>query len=119
MGETERHPEPHITASDLRGALTPARARRQPRTLLEGRQEASAGRPWTWNAGLSDGERDELDALREEARRLRAERDEARGDLAAGERREGALRLGLRELVDARPWRRRAVIADLRRRRLL
>jgi hypothetical protein len=105
----DRAHEEQITARDLRGT----RPQRAAGALL--------GEPpeWDWDAGLSEKERAELAELRDSTDRQRLQLERKEQEITRATSEAQALRGGLRALADARLWRRRRVIALLRRQGLL
>jgi hypothetical protein len=74
---------------------------------------------WDWGVELSDEERSELELLRGTGAQLRGQLEQARDSLRVSRRRERDARQALRQLDEARPWRRRRVRTALRDRQLL
>jgi hypothetical protein len=80
---------------------------------------AQTHQAWDWGIEFRDGEGPELERLRETLVRLRRQLDVATESLRTSRERERDACHALRELDEARPWRRRRVRAALRARRLL
>jgi hypothetical protein len=80
---------------------------------------AKTNQAWDWGIELGDGERSELERLRETLAQLRRQLEVATESLRTSRERERDACSALRELDDAGPWRRRRVRAALRDRRLL
>jgi hypothetical protein len=74
---------------------------------------------WDWGVELRDEERSELERLREILAQLRRQLELATESLRVSRQRERDARQALRELDDAKPWRRRQVRTALRDRQLL
>ena len=74
---------------------------------------------WDWGVELRDEERSELERLREILAELRRQLELATESLRVSRQRERDARQALRELDDAKPWRRRRVRTALRDRQLL
>jgi len=80
---------------------------------------AQTNQAWDWGIELRDGERSELERLRETLAQLRRQLEVATESMRTSRERERDACHALRELDEARPWRRRRVRAALRARRLL
>jgi Spy/CpxP family protein refolding chaperone len=80
---------------------------------------AQTNQAWDWGVELRDEERSELELLRETVAQLRRQLDRAHESLRSSRRREQDASRALRELDEAKPWRRRRVRAALRIRGLL
>jgi hypothetical protein len=80
---------------------------------------AQTKQAWDWSLELRDEERSELEVLRETVAQLLSQLDQAQTSLKRSRQREADLGQALRELGEARPWRRRQVRTALRNRRLL
>jgi hypothetical protein len=80
---------------------------------------AQTGQAWDWGVELRDEERSELERLRGTVAQLRRQLAQANDSLRLSRRRERDASEGLRQLDEARPWRRRRVRTVLRSRRLL
>lgn len=114
-------PQNSVTRDDLRDALAHSAPRRRPTGLLSEPREPDEGHEpaWDWDAAPSTADRLELEELREVTAEQRRHIDElvtAQTDAANTER---ELRGALAELAGAGLMRRRAVVADLRRRGLV
>jgi hypothetical protein len=106
---SESH-EPHVSGQELRAALA-QNGRSRPNPLM-----AQAEPPaWEWTTD----EQAELEQLRESAAELETQLDRLRGAAAAARAGEHEARRALRQLAEARPWQRRAVVAELAGRGLL
>jgi hypothetical protein len=116
-------PQHSVTRDDLRDALAHSAPRRRPTGLLseprEPREEPSSEPAWDWDAAPSTAERLELDELREVTAEQRRHIDELVTTQATAADTERELRSALAELAGAGVIRRRAVVADLRRRGLV
>jgi transcription initiation factor TFIIIB Brf1 subunit/transcription initiation factor TFIIB len=80
---------------------------------------AHTDQAWDWGVEFRDEERAELDQLRETVPELRTELDRIDEALKISRHRHRAASQALRELAEAKPWRRRRVLSGLRERRLL
>jgi hypothetical protein len=80
---------------------------------------AQTNQAWDWGVELRDEERSELERLRRTLAHLRRQLDQAHESLRMGRQREREVRQALRQLDEARPWRRRRVRTALRDRELL
>jgi ElaB/YqjD/DUF883 family membrane-anchored ribosome-binding protein len=80
---------------------------------------AQTNQAWDWGVELRDEERSELERLRGTLTQLRSQLDQARESLRMSRQRERDASQALRQLVEARPWRRRGVRTALRDRQLL
>jgi hypothetical protein len=80
---------------------------------------AQTNRAWDWGVELRDDERSELELLRGTVARLRGQLEQAHDSLRTSRQREQDARQALRQLDEARPWRRRRVRTALRNRQLL
>jgi hypothetical protein len=80
---------------------------------------AHTDQAWDWGVEFRDEERAELDLLRETVPRLRSELGRIDEALKISRHRHRDASQGLRELAEAKPWRRRRVLMALRKRRLL
>jgi hypothetical protein len=107
---SESHTEPHVSGQELRAALAGSGSSR-PNPLMAS-SEAPA---WEWTSD----EQVELDELRETKADLESQIEQLRGSAADARAREHEVRKALRQLAEARPWQRRAVVADLAGRGLL
>ncbi|HWM10157.1 MAG TPA: hypothetical protein VNO82_12475 [Solirubrobacteraceae bacterium] len=106
---SESHTEPHVSGQELRAALAPnGQARANP--LM-----ASAPPAWEWTTD----EQAELEELRESTAQLESQNERLRGVAADARAREKEVRSALRRLATAKPWQRRAVLAELGGRGLL
>jgi hypothetical protein len=74
---------------------------------------------WDWGVELRDEERSELELLRGTGAPLRRQLEQAHDSLRVSRQRERDARQALRQLDEARPWRRRRVRTALRNRQLL
>jgi hypothetical protein len=74
---------------------------------------------WDWGVELRDEERSELERLRETVAQLRRQLDQAHESLRMSRQRERDVSEALRQLDEARPWRRRQVRTALRDHKLL
>ena len=109
MSESDHHQEPHVSGQDLRAALATS-GRSRPNPLMT--EPAPA---WEWTTD----EQVEVEELREAAARLEEKVEDLRDVAADARARELALQEALIRLAEARPWQRRAVIAELTGRGLL
>ena len=80
---------------------------------------AQTNQAWDWGLELRDEERSELERLRETLAQLRRQLELATDSLRVSRQRERDARQALRELDEAKPWRRRRVRTALRDRQLL
>ena len=80
---------------------------------------AQTDQAWDWGVELRDEERSELELLRRTVAQLRTELDQARESLSSCRQRQQDARQALRQLDEARLWRRRRVRKTLRERQLL
>jgi len=80
---------------------------------------APTNQAWDWAVELRDEERSELELLRGTVAQLRRQLDQAHDSLRTSRQREQDASEALRQLDEARPWRRRRVRAGLRDRQLL
>jgi hypothetical protein len=106
---SESHTEPHVSGQELRAALAGSGSSR-PNPLM-----ASEPPAWEWTSD----EQVELDELRASKTELESQIDQLRGTAADARAREHEVRKALRALAEARPWQRRAVVAELSGRGLL
>lgn len=106
---SESHIEPHVSGQELREALA-QNGRSRPNPLM-----ASAPPAWEWTTD----EQAELEQLRECAAELESQVERLRGVAHDARAREKEVRVALRRLAAAKPWQRRAVVADLGGRGLL
>jgi hypothetical protein len=106
---SESHTEPHVSGQELRAALAQS-GRSRPNPLM-----ASAPPAWEWTTD----EQAELEELRASTVELENQIASLRGAAADARAREHEVRKALRYLADARPWQRRAVVAELAGRGLL
>jgi hypothetical protein len=74
---------------------------------------------WDWGVELRDEERSELEVLRGTVAQLRRQLAQANDSLRVSRQRERDASQALRQLDEARPWRRRRVRTALRDRQLL
>jgi hypothetical protein len=107
----------HPSLSEARGRLKPV----EQELAGEGRSTgmAQTNQAWDWGVELRDEERSELELLRETVAQLRRQLDRAHESLRSSRRRKQDASRALRELDEAKPWRRRRVRAGLRIRGLL
>jgi hypothetical protein len=80
---------------------------------------AQTDQTWDWGVELRDEERSELERLRGTVAQLRRQLAQANDSLRLSRQRERDASEALRQLDEARPWRRRRVRTALRSRRLL
>jgi hypothetical protein len=80
---------------------------------------AQTSQAWDWGVELRDEERSELETLRGTVAQLRRQLDQVHDSLRLSRQREQDARQALRQLAEARPWRRRRVRRALRDRQLL
>jgi hypothetical protein len=80
---------------------------------------AHTDQAWDWGVEFRDEERAELDLLRGTVEQLRAELGRTAEALKICRHRHREASQALRELAEARLWRRRRALAALRERRLL
>jgi hypothetical protein len=80
---------------------------------------AQTDQAWDWGVELRDEERSELERLRGTVARLHTQLEQARDSLRISRRREQDLSQALRQLDEARPWRRHRVRKALHSRQLL
>ena len=107
---SESHTEPHVSGQELREALA-QNGRSRPNPLM-----ASSEPPaWEWTTD----EQAELEQLRESTAELESQVERLRGVAHDARAREKEVRDGLRRLAAAKPWQRRAVVAELGGRGLL
>ena len=106
---SESHTEPHVSGQELRAALA-QKSRSRPNPLM-----ASDPPAWEWTTD----EQAELDELRESAAELESQNERLRDVVADARAREKEVREALRRLAAAKPWQRRAVLAELSGRGLL
>jgi hypothetical protein len=105
---SESH-EPHVSGQELRAALTQSASSR-PNPLMTAPAPA-----WEWTTD----EQAELEELRESTAQLESKIEQLRGSAADARAREHEVREALRRLADARPWQKRALVAELAGRGLL
>ena len=74
---------------------------------------------WDWGVELHDEERSELELLRHTVAQLRTQLDQAHEALRGCRQRHHEASDALRQLAEARPWRRRRIRLALRERQLL
>ena len=106
---SESHTEPHVSGQELREALA-QNGRSRPNPLM-----ASAPPAWEWTTD----EQAELEQLRESAAELESQIERLRGVAHDARASEKEVRVALRRLAAAKPWQRRAVVAELGARGLL
>jgi hypothetical protein len=111
---SESHTEPHVSGQELRAALA-ANGRSRPNPLMASEPPASEPPAWEWTTD----EQAELEELRASTAELESQIEHLRGTAADARAREHEVRKALRELAEARPWQRRAVVAELAGRGLL
>ena len=80
---------------------------------------AQTDQAWDWGVELRDEERTELELLRTTVTRLRTQLDQAHDSLRTCRQRQQEASQALRQLDEARPWRRRRLRRALRDRQLL
>jgi hypothetical protein len=80
---------------------------------------AQTNQAWDWGVELRDEERSELERLRGTLAQLRGQLDRAHESLRVSRQRERDANQALRQLDEAKPWRRRRVRRALRDRELL
>jgi cell division protein FtsB len=102
--------EPHVSGRELRAALA-QNGRSRPNPLMAQPHEPV----WEWTTD----EQAELEQLRESTAELETQLDRLRSAAADARASEHEARRALRQLADARPWQRRALVADLAGRGLL
>jgi cell division protein FtsB len=106
---SESHTEPHVSGQELREALA-QQGRSRPNPLM-----ASAPPAWEWTTD----EQAELEQLRESTAELESQVERLRGVAHDARAREKEVRDALRRLAAAKPWQRRAIVAELGERGLL
>jgi hypothetical protein len=107
---SESHTEPHVSGQELREALA-QNGRSRPNPLM-----ASSDTPaWEWTTD----EQAELEQLRESTAELESQIERLRGVAHDARASEKEVRGALRRLAAAKPWQRRAVVAELHGRGLL
>ena len=111
---SESHTEPHVSGQELRAALAGSGSSR-PNPLMATHEPEPEAPAWEWTSE----EQVELDELRASNAELESQIEQLRGSAADARAREHEVRKALRELADARPWQRRAVVAELAGRGLL
>jgi hypothetical protein len=107
---SESHTEPHVSGQELRAALA-QNGRSRPNPLMAS-SEAPA---WEWTTD----EQAELEELRESTAELQDQVERLRGVAHDARAREKEVRRALHHLAAAKPWQRRAVLAELAGRGLL
>jgi chromosome segregation ATPase len=80
---------------------------------------AQTQQAWDWGVELRDEERSELELLRTIVAQLRTQLDQAHEALRSCRQRHQDASRALKQLAEARPWRRRRVRTALRERQLL
>jgi hypothetical protein len=80
---------------------------------------AQTDQAWDWGVELRDEERSELELLRDTVAQLRIQLDQVHDSLRTCRQRQQEASQALRQLDEARPWRRRRVRMALRARQLL
>ena len=80
---------------------------------------AQTSQAWDWGVDLRDEERSELEVLRRTVAQLRTQLDQAHDSLKTCRQRQEEACQALRQLDEAKPWRRRRVRTALRDRHLL
>jgi hypothetical protein len=80
---------------------------------------AQTEQAWDWGVELRDEERSELELLRSSVAQLRTQLDQADDALRTCRQRHQDASQALRQLAEARSWRRRGVRTALRERQLL
>jgi hypothetical protein len=106
---SESHTEPNVSGQELREALA-QNGRSRPNPVMTSAQPA-----WEWTTD----EQVELEELRESAAELESQVERLRGIVRDARVREKEVRDALHRLAAARPWQKRAVVADLAGRGLL
>jgi hypothetical protein len=107
---SESHTEPHVSGQELRAALA-QNGRSRPNPLM-----ASSESPaWEWTTD----EQAELEQLRESTAELEGQVERLRGVAHDARAREKEVHDALRRLAVAKPWQRRAVLAELAGRGLI
>jgi hypothetical protein len=106
---SEAHTEPQVSGHELREALAP-HGRSRPNPVM-----ASATPAWEWQTD----EQVELDQLRESTAKLESQVERLRGVAHDARAREKEVSAALRRLAAAKPWQRRAVMAELGARGLI
>jgi hypothetical protein len=106
---SESHTEPHVSGQELREALA-QNGRSRPNPVM-----TSAPPAWEWTTD----EQVELDELRQCTAELESQVERLRGIVQDAHAREKEVRDALRRLAAARPWKKRAVVAELAGRGLL
>ena len=101
---SESHTEPHVSGNELRAALA-QKSRSRPNPLMAS-SEAPA---WEWTTD----EQADLEQLRESTAELESQVERLRGVAHDARSRENEARDALRRLAAAKPWQRRAVMAEL------
>jgi hypothetical protein len=109
---SESHTEPHVSGQELRAALAGSGSSRPNPLMASSEPEPPA---WEWTSE----EQVELDELRASNAELESQIERLRDSAADARAREHEVRKALRQLADARPWQRRAVVTDLAGRGLL
>jgi len=107
---SESQTEPHVSGQELRAALAQS-GRSRPNPLMASTQPPA----WEWTTD----EQAELEELRASNVELETQIERLRGAAADARAREHDVRKALRTLAEARPWQRRAVVAELAGRGLL
>jgi hypothetical protein len=107
---SESQTEPHVSGQELRAALAQS-GRSRPNPLMASTQPPA----WEWTTD----EQAELEELRASNVELESQIERLRGAAADARAREHDVRKALRTLAEARPWQRRAVVAELAGRGLL
>jgi hypothetical protein len=85
----------------------------------EDRSMAQTDQAWDWGVELRDEERSELELLRSTVAQLGTQLDQAHEALRSCRQRHQDASQALRQLAEARPWRRRRVRTALRERQML
>jgi hypothetical protein len=113
---SESHTEPHVSGQELRAALAGSGSSRPNPLMATTEPPPSSEAPaWEWTSD----EQVELDELRASKADLESQIEQLRGSAADARAREHEVRKALRELAEARPWQRRAGVAELAGRGLL
>ena len=107
---SESQTEPHVSGQELRAALAQS-GRSRPNPLMASTQPPA----WEWTTD----EQAELEELRASNVELESQIERLRSAAADARAREHDVRKALRTLAEARPWQRRAVVAELAGRGLL
>ena len=107
------------TARSLLSAIAVNSSSRSAAADGEDRSMAQTDHAWDWGVDLRDEERAELEVLRQTVAHLRTQLDQAHEALRSCRQRQQDASHALRQLAEARPWRRRRVRTALQERQLL